>query len=92
MRYLLPLLLALCASTAAQAFDLDLGAIKWSGMARYFVIDYPETATLQLKPFPVPGRERVPARIVLSQYRGLFYFVRRPLKPSWLNLIKTLQS
>ncbi|MCO7609610.1 ankyrin repeat domain-containing protein [Pseudomonas chlororaphis] len=68
------LVLALLAGApAAQAFDLDLGAIKWSGMARYFVIDYPETATLQLKPFPVPGRERVPARIVLSQYRGLFY-------------------
>ena len=70
----LGLALALLAGApAAQAFDLDLGAIKWSGMARYFVIDYPETATLQLKPFPVPGRERVPARIVLSQYRGLFY-------------------
>ncbi|QZI70796.1 ankyrin repeat domain-containing protein [Pseudomonas protegens] len=70
----LGLALALLAGApAAQAFDLDLGAIKWSGMARYFVIDYPETATLQLKPFPVPGREQVPARIILSQYRGLFY-------------------
>ncbi|WP_434481479.1 ankyrin repeat domain-containing protein [Pseudomonas protegens] len=70
----LGLALALLAGApAAQAFDLDLGAIKWSGMARYFVIDYPETATLQLKPFPVPGLERVPARIILTQYRGLFY-------------------
>ena len=58
---------------AAQAFDLDLGAIKWSGMARYFVIDYPETATLQIKPFPLPGLAQPAARIVLSQYRGLFY-------------------
>ncbi|MCO7572347.1 ankyrin repeat domain-containing protein [Pseudomonas chlororaphis] len=70
----LGLALALLAGApAAQAFDLDLGAIKWSGMARSFVLDSPETATLQIKPFPVPGRERVPARIVLSQYRGLFY-------------------
>ncbi|PGP54574.1 hypothetical protein CN998_33250, partial [Bacillus cereus] len=30
-------------------------------------------ATLQIKPFPLPGLEQLPARIVLSQYRGLFY-------------------
>ncbi|KAF0862082.1 ankyrin repeat domain-containing protein [Pseudomonas sp. LD120] len=70
----LGLALALLAGApAAQAFDLDLGAIKWSGMSRYIVLDYPETATLQIKPFPLPGLTQVPARIVLSQYRGLFY-------------------
>ncbi|PYY86468.1 ankyrin repeat domain-containing protein [Pseudomonas sp. TKO26] len=66
-------LLVLTGAPAVQAFDLDLAGIKWSGMARSFVLDYPETATLQIKPFPVPGLAQVPARIVLSQYRGLFY-------------------
>lgn len=66
-------LVLLAGAPAAQAFDLDLGAIKWSGMARHFVIDYPETAALQIKPFPLPGLAKVPARIILTQYRGLFY-------------------
>ncbi|MGC5701768.1 ankyrin repeat domain-containing protein [Pseudomonas sp. NFXW11] len=71
----LGLALALLAGApAAQAFDMDLAWIKWSGMRRSFVLDYPETATLELKPFPLPGLARVPLRIVLSQYRGLFYF------------------
>jgi ankyrin repeat protein len=71
----LGLALALLAGApAAQAFDLDLAWFKWSGMRRNFVLDSPETATLELKPFPLPGLERVPLRIVLSQYRGLFYF------------------
>ena len=64
----------LAAAPVAQAFDLDLAWFKWSGMRRNFVLDSPETATLELKPFPLPGLERVPLRIVLSQYRGLFYF------------------
>ena len=64
----------LTAAPVAQAFDLDLAWFKWSGMRRNFVLDSPETATLELKPFPLPGLERVPLRIVLSQYRGLFYF------------------
>ncbi|WP_053160488.1 ankyrin repeat domain-containing protein [Pseudomonas protegens] len=64
----------LAATPVAQAFDLDLAWFKWSGMRRNFVLDYPETATLELKPFPLPGLARMPLRIVLSQYRGLFYF------------------
>ncbi|MDP9527803.1 ankyrin repeat domain-containing protein [Pseudomonas protegens] len=66
-------LLVLTGAPVVQAFDLDLAGIKWSGMARSFVLDSPETATLQIKPFPVPGLAQVPARIVLSQHRGLFY-------------------
>ncbi|WP_025131529.1 ankyrin repeat domain-containing protein [Pseudomonas sp. PH1b] len=70
----LGLALALLAGApVAQAFDPDLAGIKWSGAVRHFVIDYPETATLQLQPFPLPGLARVPARIILTQYRGLFY-------------------
>lgn len=42
-------------------------------MARKFVLDRPETPTLEIKPFRLPGLAQVPARIVLSQHRGLFY-------------------
>lgn len=57
----------------AQAFDLDLAKIKWWEVSKGIVLDRPETATLQIKPFPLPGLAQLPARIVLSQYRGLFY-------------------
>ncbi|MCP1481855.1 ankyrin repeat protein [Pseudomonas chlororaphis] len=66
-------LLMLAIAPAAQAFDLDLAKIKWWQVSRGIVLDEPETATLQIKPFPLPGLEQLPARIVLSQYRGLFY-------------------
>ncbi|MBP5076393.1 ankyrin repeat domain-containing protein [Pseudomonas chlororaphis] len=66
-------LLMLAVAPAAQAFDLDLAKIKWWQVSRGIVLDEPETATLQIKPFPLPGLAQLPARIVLSQYRGLFY-------------------
>jgi len=66
-------LLMLAIAPAVQAFDLDLAKIKWWQVSRGIVLDEPETATLQIKPFPLPGLEQLPARIVLSQYRGLFY-------------------
>lgn len=66
-------LLMLAVVPAAQAFDLDLAKIKWWQVSRGIVLDEPETATLQIKPFPLPGLAQLPARIVLSQYRGLFY-------------------
>ncbi|MCP1616664.1 MULTISPECIES: ankyrin repeat domain-containing protein [Pseudomonadaceae] len=70
----LGLALALLAGApVALAFDIDMDGIKWSGMARKFVLDRPETATLEIKPFRLPGLAQVPARIVLSQHRGLFY-------------------
>ncbi|KAF0864665.1 ankyrin repeat domain-containing protein [Pseudomonas sp. LD120] len=37
------------------------------------LLDDPETATLQLEPFPLPGLAQPPARVILSQYHGLFY-------------------
>ncbi|MGE7956543.1 ankyrin repeat domain-containing protein [Pseudomonas sp. NPDC089530] len=55
----------------AQAFDL--AKIKWWQVSEGIVLDRPETATLQIQPFPLPGLAQLPARIVLSQYRGLFY-------------------
>ncbi len=64
-------LVLLAGVPVAQAFDLS--KIKWWEMSRSFVLDEPETAILQIKPFPLPGLAQVPARIVLSQYRGLFY-------------------
>jgi len=63
----------LAVAPAAQAFDLNLAKIKWSQVARSMVLDKPETATLRIQAFPLPGLEQVPARVVLSQYRGLFY-------------------
>jgi len=66
-------LLMLAIAPAVQAFDLDLAKIKWWQVSRGIVLDEPETATLQIKPFPLPGLAQLPARIVLSQYRGLFY-------------------
>ncbi|WP_165668179.1 ankyrin repeat domain-containing protein [Metapseudomonas otitidis] len=70
----LGLALALLAGApVALAFDIDMDGIKWSGMARKFVLDRPETATLEIKPFRLPGLAQVPARVVLSQHRGLFY-------------------
>lgn len=66
-------LLMLAVAPAAQAFDLDLAKIKWWQVSRGIVLDEPETATLQIKPFPLPGLAQLPVRIVLSQYRGLFY-------------------
>ncbi|AZD11426.1 hypothetical protein C4K26_6068 [Pseudomonas chlororaphis] len=66
-------LLMLAIAPAVQAFDLDLAKIKWWQVSRGIVLDAPETATLQIKPFPLPGLAQLPARIVLSQYRGLFY-------------------
>ncbi|WP_097306437.1 ankyrin repeat domain-containing protein [Pseudomonas chlororaphis] len=66
-------LLMFAVAPAAQAFDLDLAKIKWWQVSRGIVLDEPETATLQIKPFPLPGLAQLPARIVLSQYRGLFY-------------------
>ncbi|ROL73631.1 hypothetical protein BK634_02580 [Pseudomonas chlororaphis] len=64
-------LLMLAVVPAAQAFDL--AKMKWWDMSSDFVMDEPETATLQIKPFPLPGLAQPAARIVLSQYRGLFY-------------------
>lgn len=57
----------------AQAFEIDMDGIKWSGMARHFVLDRPEAGILEIKPFRLPGMARIPARIILSQHRGLFY-------------------
>ncbi|MGC5701769.1 ankyrin repeat domain-containing protein [Pseudomonas sp. NFXW11] len=42
-------------------------------MQSSILLDDPETATLQLEPFPLPGLAQVPARVILSQYHGLFY-------------------
>lgn len=64
-------LLMLAAAPVAQAFDL--AKFKWWEMSSHFALDEPETATLQIKPFPLPGLAKLPARIVLSQYRGMFY-------------------
>ncbi|WP_372242091.1 ankyrin repeat domain-containing protein [Pseudomonas sp. Fl4BN1] len=55
----------------AQAFDLS--KIRWWEMQKGILLDDPETATLQLEPFPLPGLARTPARVILSQYHGLFY-------------------
>ena len=64
-------LLWLTASTTAHAFDLS--KMRWWDLQDSIALDAPESATLQIKPFPVPGQSQVPARVVLSQYRGLFY-------------------
>lgn len=73
LRAALIALLCLGAVPTVQAFDLDLGKIKWSQLQRDMRLDAPESATLQIKAFPVPGQPQTPARVVLSQYRGLFY-------------------
>ncbi|MGZ0704420.1 ankyrin repeat domain-containing protein [Pseudomonas piscis] len=61
----------LAGAPAAQAFDL--WKIRWWEMQRDILLDDPETATLQLEPFPLPGLAQTPARVILSQYHGLFY-------------------
>ncbi|WP_025131528.1 ankyrin repeat domain-containing protein [Pseudomonas sp. PH1b] len=61
----------LAGAPAAQAFDL--WKIRWWEMQRDILLDDPETATLQLEPFAMPGLAQTPARVILSQYRGLFY-------------------
>ena len=55
----------------AQAFELS--KIRWWEMQSGILLDDPETATLQLEPFPLPGLAQAPARVILSQYHGLFY-------------------
>ncbi|WP_439900169.1 ankyrin repeat domain-containing protein [Pseudomonas protegens] len=55
----------------AQAFELS--KIRWWEMQSDILLDDPETATLQLEPFPLPGLAQAPARVILSQYHGLFY-------------------
>ncbi|MCE4054793.1 ankyrin repeat domain-containing protein [Pseudomonas sp. Au-Pse12] len=55
----------------AQAFELS--KIRWWEMQSDILLDDPETATLQLEPFPLPGLAQPPARVILSQYHGLFY-------------------
>ena len=64
-------LVLLAGAPAAQAFDLS--KIRWWEMQSDILLDDPETATLQLEPFPMPGLAQTPARVILSQYRGLFY-------------------
>ncbi|WP_235437049.1 ankyrin repeat domain-containing protein [Pseudomonas fluorescens] len=55
----------------AQAFELS--KIRWWELQSSILLDDPETATLQLEPFPLPGLAQAPARVILSQYHGLFY-------------------
>ncbi|BAQ77798.1 putative uncharacterized protein [Pseudomonas sp. Os17] len=61
----------LAGGPVAQAFDLS--KIRWWEMQGDILLDDPETATLQLEPFPLPGLAQPPARLILSQYQGLFY-------------------
>ena len=64
-------LVLLAGVPVAQAFDLS--KIRWWEMQSDILLDDPETATLQLEPFPLPGLAQAPARVILSQYQGLFY-------------------